>query len=102
MTHRQINYSGSLGLGKAIMKAAGLFSGEMVQVINCDNGERFETYLITEEKDNAIALYGGAALKAHDDDELIIMATAYLTPAEMKRFKGPKVVWLQTGNKLKK
>jgi aspartate 1-decarboxylase len=73
----------------------------MVLISNVTNGNRFETYTIPEPKGSgAFCLYGGAAHMGKAGDEIIIMAYGYLSPAEVRKFKSPKVVRLGANNSL--
>lgn len=93
ITKSVLHYDGSCGIDAAVLKAAGILPYEMVLIANVTNGRRFETYTIPEPPGSrAFCLYGGAAHMGSPGDELIIMAYAYLSPAELKKFKGPKVV----------
>ena len=75
------------------MKAAGLVEGEHVHVVNNNNGERIETYVITgPEGSGCICLNGAAARKFQVGDEIIIMSFAQMSPEEAQAFK-PKVIF---------
>jgi aspartate 1-decarboxylase len=101
VTKATVKYEGSLGIDSAILKAAGIRPYEMALIANCTNTKRFETYLIPEpEGSGAVCLYGGAAHMGQPGDELILMITAFLEPAEAAVFEGPKVVKLAPGNRL--
>lgn len=101
VTEAAVKYEGSLGLDAAILRAAGVRPYEMALVVNLANGNRFETYLIPKpEGSGAVCLYGGAALLGRPGDELILMISGWLDPAEAALFEGPKVVRLLPGNKL--
>ena len=102
VTVSKLHYEGSCGVDSRILKAAGIQAYEMVLIANVTNGRRFETYTIPEPPGSgAFCLYGGAAHMGQPGDELIIMAYGYLSPAEVKRFKAPRVVRLGAKNALK-
>ena len=75
VTECDVDYVGSITIDSALMKAAGLFDGELVHVWNLDNGERLETYLIEGPAESGVVcLTGAAALKAKKGDRVIICA----------------------------
>jgi len=82
VTGKSLEYEGSLGLSRRLIKEAGLVAGERVLVVNLANGERFETYLIEEKNEGACWLKGGAARLGEIGDRLIVMAFAYLEASE--------------------
>lgn len=74
VTHENLGYIGSIGIDKALIEKAGLWSGEKVLVVDNTNGARLETYVIKEEKDSGkICIYGAAAHLIKKGDEIIIM-----------------------------
>jgi aspartate 1-decarboxylase len=82
---KDIEYKGSIGIDKALLKESDMLPDEMVLVLNYNNGVRFETYIIEEEEGSGlIALYGPAAKLGEIGDEVIIISSAYLTPEEAK------------------
>ncbi len=93
----QLDYVGSITIDKELMKAAGILEYEKVQVVNVNNGERFETYVISGE-DGMICLNGAAARCASVGDKVIIMAYAQFTPEEAAVHK-PTVVFVDENNK---
>ena len=83
---KDIEYKGSIGIDKALLKKSGILPDEMVLVLNYNNGVRFETYVIEEEEGSGlIALYGPAAKLGEIGDEVIIISSAYLTPEEAQK-----------------
>lgn len=99
VTKLEVEYESSLGLGKRILDEANIMPYEMVLVVNTSNGERFETHTIVEEKDNEVALYGGAAKLANVGDKLIIMSYCFLDENETFYFT-PKVIKLGDNNEV--
>lgn len=92
VTEANLNYVGSVTIDEDLMDAAGLQEGERVQIVNNNNGERLETYVITGERGSGvICLNGAAARKAEVGDVVIIIAYGYMTPEEAKQFS-PAVV----------
>ena len=88
ITGKNANYSGSLGIDKAILDAADILSGEQVQVLNANNGERITTYAIEEEKGSGkIVLYGPATRKGEVGDELVILSYCIAENKESRNLK---------------
>lgn len=74
VTGEDLNYVGSIGIDKDLIRRAGLWPGERVMVVDSSNGERLETYVIEEEKNSGkIIMYGAASLLIKKGDEIIIM-----------------------------
>ena len=91
---------GSITIDEDLMDAAGLIAGEKVQVVNNNNGDRLETYIIKGERGSGcVCLNGAAARKCIVGDTVIIIAYAMMDFEEAKTFK-PKVVFPKAGNKL--
>ncbi len=96
----ELNYVGSITIDEALMKAAGIYEYEKVQIADVDNGNRFETYVIAgEEGSGMICLNGAAAHQVQLGDKIIIMCYAQMTPEEVKENK-PKVVFVDDENKI--
>ena len=102
VTEAQLNYVGSITIDEDLLDAAGMYEGERVQIVNNDNGERFETYTIVGERGSGvICLNGAAARKVQVGDTLIIIAYGYMTPEEAKKTK-PKIVFPDENNHIPK
>lgn len=100
VTEANLNYMGSITIDEDLMDAAGMIPGEKVQIVDNNNGERFETYIIKGERGSGcICLNGAAARKVQVGDTCIIIAYALLDFEEAKTFQ-PKVVFPKEGNKL--
>ena len=100
VTEANLNYMGSITIDEDLMDAANLIAGEKVQVLNNNNGERFETYVIKGERGSGcICLNGAAARKVQVGDVCIIISYALMDFEEAKTFK-PNVVFPKEGNKL--
>lgn len=92
VTEANLNYMGSITIDEALMEATGMLEGELVHVVNNNNGERIETYIIKGERGSGvICLNGAAARKFQPGDVVIVMAYAMMTPEEATCNK-PKVV----------
>ena len=101
VTEANLNYMGSIAIDEDLMDAAGLIENEKVLVVNVNNGERLETYVIRGERGSGlIRLNGAAARKAQIDDILLIMSFASMDFEEAKVFR-PKIIFPDTNtNKL--
>ena len=93
VTQAELNYVGSITIDEALMEASNLLEGERVQVVNINNGERLETYVIKGDRNSGtICLNGPAARKVSVDDMVIIIGYGYMTPEEAKSYK-PSLVF---------
>lgn len=93
VTEANLNYMGSITIDEDLMDAANLIAGEKVQIVDNNNGERFETYIIAGERGKGdICLNGAAARKVQVGDTIIIIAYALMNFEEAKTFK-PTVVF---------
>jgi len=100
VTEANLNYVGSITIDEALMEAAGFIEGERVQIVNNNNGERLETYVIRGERDSGkICLNGAAARKAEVGDTVIIISYGWMTQEEAREFK-PLVVFPNDNNQL--
>jgi aspartate 1-decarboxylase len=100
VTDANLNYVGSVTIDELLMNAANLIEGEKVQIVNNNNGERFETYVIKGEAGSGdICLNGAAARKVIKGDILIIIAYAMMTPEEAKNFKA-NTIYPNSQNKI--
>lgn len=98
VTQAQINYVGSITVDSSLLEAAGILEYEMVQVVDVENGNRFETYTIAGEAGSGmICLNGAAARQVQIGDHLIIMAYADMTVEEAGEHK-PYVVFTDEKN----
>ena len=97
VTEANLHYMGSITIDESLMDAVGLLEGEMVHVVNNNNGERIVTYVIKGKRDSGvICLNGAAAHKFSPGDVAIFMAYATMTPEEAASFK-PIVVIPEKG-----
>ena len=93
VTDANLEYMGSITLDRDLMDAAGIVEGERVFIVDINNGERFDTYVITGQRGSGtVCLNGAAARKVQRGDVIIIMAYALLTPDEARDFE-PQVVF---------
>ncbi|MEW6725075.1 MAG: aspartate 1-decarboxylase [Bacillota bacterium] len=100
VTDANLRYMGSITIDQELLEATDILPNEKVQVVNCNNGARFETYVIPGERSSGvICLNGAAARLAHPGDEVIIIAYALMTREEALEWK-PKVVFLDEENRI--
>lgn len=100
VTEANLNYVGSLTLDEDLMDAANLVENEKIQVVNVNNGERIETYIIKGKRGSGVVcLNGPAARKGAEGDIVIIISYATIDFEEAKTFK-PWLVFPKDGNKL--
>lgn len=98
VTQANLHYMGSITIDEDLMDAAEMVEGQKVQIVDNNNGERFETYIIKGERGSGcICLNGAAARKVVVGDTLIIIAYALVDFEEAKTFK-PKVVFPVNNN----
>jgi aspartate 1-decarboxylase len=101
VTDANLHYVGSITIDTELLKAADILPYEMVQVVNINNGERFETYAIEGEAGSGtVCLNGAAARLAVPGDLVIIIAYGLYTEEELKDWE-PKVVHVDTANKIR-
>lgn len=102
ITDANLNYIGSITIDEDLMDAANMIAGEKVQVVNNNNGERLETYIIKGERGTGtVCLNGAAARKAQPGDIVIIVSYAQMDFEEAKTFQ-PSIIFPDSDNKLVK
>lgn len=102
VTQAELNYVGSITVDEELLEASGIHEYELVQVVNINNGSRFETYTIAGEKGSGvICLNGAAARQAQTGDKIIIIAYAMMTEEEIKKYP-PNIVFVDDENKIVK
>lgn len=93
VTQADLNYIGSITIDENLMEAANLIEGERVQIVNINNGERFETYIIKGDRNSGmICLNGPAARRVAVNDIIIIIGYGFMDFEEAKTFK-PSLVF---------
>ncbi|PGS36713.1 aspartate 1-decarboxylase [Bacillus cereus] len=101
VTEANINYVGSITIDIELMEKSGVFEYEKVQIVDINNGSRFETYVIAGERHSGkICLNGAAARCVQLGDKIIIMAYCELEKEEALKYK-PKVVFVHEDNSVK-
>jgi len=100
ITEANLNYVGSLTVDEDLMDAANMIENEKIHIVNNNNGERIETYLIKGPRGSGvICLNGAAARRGEEGDVIIIISYAIMDFEEAKTFK-PTIVFPKEGNKL--
>jgi aspartate 1-decarboxylase len=98
----ELDYVGSITVDPELMEAAGIFEYEKVQIVDVENGSRFETYTIAGEPGSGmICLNGAAARMVRERDHIIIMSYCDVTPEEAEGHR-PKVVFVDEDNHIKR
>ena len=100
ITEANLNYVGSLTIDEDLMEAANMIENEKIQVVNANNGERIETYIIKGKRGSGVmCLNGPAARRGAVGDVVVVISYATMDFEEAKKFK-PTVVFPKEGNKL--
>ncbi|HEY8783181.1 MAG TPA: aspartate 1-decarboxylase [Mucilaginibacter sp.] len=100
VTQAELNYVGSITIDEDLMDAANMMANEKVQIVNNNNGARFETYVIKGERGTGtICLNGAAARLAQVGDIVIIMSWAYMEMDEARNYQ-PILIFPDADNKL--
>jgi len=102
VTDADLNYVGSITLDEELMEAAHIIENEKVTIVNNNNGERFETYVITGERGSkTVCLNGAAARKVQRGDVVIILTYTIMDDKECKDYK-PALVYVNEKNEIQK
>jgi aspartate 1-decarboxylase len=102
VTQAELNYVGSITIDEDLMDAANIIANEKVQIVNNNNGARFETYVIKGERGTGtVCLNGATARLAQVGDIVIIMSYAYMETDEARNYK-PILIFPDGDNKLVK
>ena len=100
VTDANLNYVGSITIDEALMEAAKIKEWQKVDILDINNGERFQTYVIKGEKNSGcICLNGAAARKVQPGDKVIIVSYAYLKTHKMEGY-APTIVMVDEKNKI--
>ena len=100
VTQAELHYVGSITIDEALMVASNIIENEKVQIVNINNGERFETYVIKGEKNSGvICLNGPAARKVAVGDIVIVIAYASMDFEEAKKWR-PTLIFPDENNRL--
>lgn len=100
VTDANLNYVGSITIDEDLLKAANMQEWQKVEILDVNNGERFQTYIIKGKAGSGeICLNGAAARKVQPGDKVIIVTYGYFTPEEVKTHK-PTIVIVDDNNKI--
>ncbi|MFD1824929.1 MULTISPECIES: aspartate 1-decarboxylase [Mumia] len=100
VTQADLHYVGSVTVDADLLEAADILPGELVHIVDIDNGARLETYTIAGERGSGvIGINGAAARLVHPGDLVILIAYAQVTDAEARALE-PRVVFVDTENRL--
>lgn len=100
VTEAKLNYVGSITIDETLMEAANLFTNQRVQIVNVNNGERLETYVIPGKRDSGvICLNGPAARKVEVGDTVIIIAYGIMEEEEARKYE-PIVIFPDDQNRI--
>ncbi len=100
VTQAELDYVGSITVDEDLLDAAGILEYQLVQIVDIDNGNRFETYTIAGERGSGVMCLNGAAARCVCvEDKIILMAYGEMTPEEAKAHK-PQVVFVDDNNKV--
>ncbi|PWK70021.1 L-aspartate 1-decarboxylase [Mucilaginibacter oryzae] len=100
VTQAELNYVGSITIDEDLIEAANIIPNEKVQIVNNNNGARFETYVIKGERGTGtVCLNGATARLAQVGDIVIIMSYAYMEADEARNYE-PILIFPDTDNKL--
>lgn len=100
VTQAELDYVGSITVDEDLLNAAGIREYQMVQIVDVNNGNRFETYTIAGERGSGVMCLNGAAARCVSvHDKIILMAYAQMTPEEAEVNK-PNVVFVDDENKI--
>lgn len=98
----ELDYVGSITVDEELLEKAGIYEYEKVQIVDVNNGSRFETYTIAGKRGSGmICLNGAAAREVQVGDKIIIMAYANMSPDEIKE-NPPKVLFVDEDNRIKR
>lgn len=101
VTETNVNYVGSLTVDKQLLQAADILPYEKVNVVNVNNGSRFDTYVIASDEPGVICVNGAAARLAEPGDKIIIMTYAQYSQEELESY-APRVVLVGENNVIAK
>lgn len=100
VTEANLNYVGSITIDKDLLDAAGMADNEKVQIVNNNNGARFETYIIPGERGSGVVCLNGAAARLVQVGDTVIIISYALVPEEKVDSHKPKVVIMGEGNSI--
>ncbi|KKK37622.1 aspartate decarboxylase [Mesobacillus campisalis] len=100
VTEANLNYVGSITIDTNILDAVGLVANEKVQIVNNNNGARFETYIIPGERGSGVVCLNGAAARLVQEGDVVIIISYALVPEEKVPYHQPKVAIMDEDNQI--
>ncbi|MBT2690041.1 aspartate 1-decarboxylase [Bacillus sp. ISL-47] len=100
VTEANLNYVGSITIDTDIIEAVGMAPNEKVQIVNNNNGARFETYIIPGEKGSGVICVNGAAARLVQEGDIVIIISYALVPDEQVPYHEPKVAIMDSNNRI--
>ncbi|MCM3586530.1 aspartate 1-decarboxylase [Mesobacillus maritimus] len=100
VTEANLNYVGSITIDTDILDAVGLVANEKVQIVNNNNGARFETYIIPGERGSGVICLNGAAARLVQKGDIVIIISYVLVAEERVPFHHPKVAIMDENNRI--
>lgn len=101
VTEANLNYVGSITIDTDILDAVGMVANEKVQIVNNNNGARFETYIIPGERGSGVVCLNGAAARLVQEGDIVIIISYALVPEEKVLSHEPKVAIMDENNRIK-
>ncbi|MFZ3588688.1 aspartate 1-decarboxylase [Bacillus sp. DJP31] len=102
VTEANLNYVGSITIDHDLLDAVGMVPNEKVQIVNNNNGQRFETYIISGERGSGVCCLNGAAARLVQKDDIVIIISYALVPEEKISTHHPKVAIMDENNRITK
>lgn len=100
VTEANLNYVGSITIDQDLLDAAGMVENEKVQIVNNNNGARFETYIISGERGSGVICLNGAAARMVQPGDVVIVISYCMISEEERKNHHPKIVILDENNKI--
>lgn len=100
VTEANLNYVGSITIDTDIIEAVGMGPNEKVQIVNNNNGARFETYIIPGERGSGVICVNGAAARLVQEGDIVIIISYALVPDDKVPYHEPKVAIMDSGNRI--
>ncbi|WP_102263383.1 aspartate 1-decarboxylase [Mesobacillus jeotgali] len=100
VTEANLNYVGSITIDTDILDAVGMVANEKVQIVNNNNGARFETYIIPGERGSGVVCLNGAAARLVHEGDVVIIISYALVPEEKVPSHQPKVALMDENNRI--
>ena len=100
VTQANLNYIGSCTIDQDLLDGAGMIANEKIQIVNVNNGERLETYVIVGERGSGVIAMNGSAARMVQAGDIVIIMSYGIMDFEAAKTHNPTVIFPKTGNKL--